>query len=107
MSTHIMISILIELMQNDKVTAQRLAVKYEVSARSIYRYVDALSAIGIPVITVPGRNGGISLMQKYEVKSMFFTSQDLSLLSELLQRCPDKNANCLLQKIDYLYAHSS
>ncbi len=46
-------------------TAKELAQRFEVSERTIYRDVDALSAAGIPVYTRQGRDGGICLMEQF------------------------------------------
>lgn len=46
-------------------TAGELAQRLEVSVRTIFRDIDALSAMGVPVYTEPGRGGGIRLMEGY------------------------------------------
>ncbi len=46
-------------------TAPELAAEFEVSARTIYRDVEALSSAGIPIYAEPGRNGGIYLLQDF------------------------------------------
>ena len=43
-------------------TAGELAEHFEVSVRTIYRDVDALSAAGVPVYAAPGRGGGVALL---------------------------------------------
>ncbi len=47
------------LLEKGQVTAHELAEKFEVSDRTIYRDIDALSAAGIPVYTETGRTGGV------------------------------------------------
>jgi len=46
-------------------TAGELAQRLEVSERTIYRDIDALSAAGIPVFTQKGQGGGIRLMDQF------------------------------------------
>ena len=94
-----MFSVLLDLMRHEKVTAKALAEKLELSTRTIYRYVDSLSANGVPVSTSTGRNGGIFLTQKYELNSVYFTNQDLDLLMDLLCRSTDQNAVFVMQKL--------
>jgi predicted DNA-binding transcriptional regulator YafY len=60
-----LISILMALQRNPALTAGELASRVEVSIRTIFRDVDALSSMGVPVYTEPGRNGGIRLMEGY------------------------------------------
>ncbi len=53
------------LVERGSVTAWELAERFEVSERTIYRDVDALSAAGIPVYTQRGQGGGIRLMDQF------------------------------------------
>ena len=54
--------IVYHLLEKGQATAPELAEKFEVSVRTIYRDIDALSGAGIPVYAEAGRNGGIHLM---------------------------------------------
>lgn len=57
-----MIGILAILLQQEKVTAPYLAEKFEVSRRTINRDIEALCMAGIPLVTEPGKNGGVSIV---------------------------------------------
>lgn len=57
--------ILYLLVEKRAVTAGELARRLEVSERTIYRDIDALSAAGIPVFTQKGQGGGIRLMDQF------------------------------------------
>lgn len=57
--------ILYLLVEKRSVTAGDLARRLEVSERTIYRDIDALSAAGIPVFTQKGQGGGIRLMDQF------------------------------------------
>lgn len=57
--------ILYLLVEKRSVTAGELARRLEVSERTIYRDIDALSAAGIPVYTQQGQGGGIRLMEQF------------------------------------------
>lgn len=57
--------ILYLLVERREVTAGELARRLEVSERTIYRDVDALSAAGIPVYAQKGKGGGIRLMDQF------------------------------------------
>ena len=68
--------ILYHLLQNEKVTAPRLAEELGVSIRTIYRDVDTMSAAGIPVYMQGGRNGGICLSEGYRLDKVSLTETE-------------------------------
>jgi predicted DNA-binding transcriptional regulator YafY len=60
-----LISILMALQRGHPLTAGELAQRLEVSIRTIFRDIDALSSMGVPVYTEAGRGGGIRLVEGY------------------------------------------
>jgi predicted DNA-binding transcriptional regulator YafY len=56
---------LLLLQARGPLSASRLAAELEVSERTIYRDMEALSAAGVPVYTERGRNGGCALLPGY------------------------------------------
>lgn len=60
-----LIAMLMLLQTNGRMTAQALAERLEVSTRTIYRDIDALSAAGVPVYAERGAQGGCMLMEQY------------------------------------------
>lgn len=75
-----MIGILSILLQQEKVTAPYLAEKFEVSRRTINRDIEALCMAGIPLVTEPGRGGGVSIMEGYKIDRTLFTAQDMQAI---------------------------
>lgn len=79
-----LIGILTVLLQKDKVTAPYLAEKFEVSRRTINRDIEDICKAGIPIITIQGKNGGISIMEGYRIDKTLLTNDDMnSILSAL------------------------
>lgn len=70
--------ILYLLIDKKKVTARELSERFEVSQRTIYRDVDALSAAGIPVYCKKGKGGGISLLEGYVLNRTLFSEKERS-----------------------------
>jgi len=57
--------ILYLLLEKGTMTAPELSRALEVSVRTIYRDIDALSLAGVPVYATQGKNGGVSLLPNY------------------------------------------
>ena len=77
--------ILYHLLQHGHATAPQLAEKLEVSVRTIYRDIDALSSAGIPVFTEAGRNGGIHLMEDFVLDRAILSRQEKQEILSALQ----------------------
>ena len=85
MKTDRLIGILSILLQKDKITAQELADKFEVSRRTILRDVNALGMAGIPIVSEQGQGGGISIMEGYRVDRTVLSSEDMKAILTGLQ----------------------
>ncbi len=75
------------LVQNrGRMTSEELAVKLEVSKRTILRDVEALSEAGLPMIVRPGRGGGIELGFNYRTRLTGLATDEAEALGVLLGR---------------------
>jgi predicted DNA-binding transcriptional regulator YafY len=86
MKSQRLLELLLRLQAKSPRSARELAQLLQVTERTIYRDVDALSAAGIPVITFRGSRGGIGLRDGYrlaisqllerEIRSLFTSGED-------------------------------
>ena len=75
-----LIGILSILLQEEKMTAPELAERFEVSRRTINRDIEDLCKAGIPIRTVQGTGGGISIMEGYRMDRTILTSKDMQMI---------------------------
>lgn len=75
-----LVSIIMILLDKERVGAQELADTFEVSPRTIYRDIDTINMAGIPIRSTSGVGGGFEIMQKYKIDKSIFSSSDLSAI---------------------------
>lgn len=64
------------LLDKGKSTAPELAEKFEVSIRTIYRDIDIISSMGIPIYAVQGKGGGISILENFVLDKSLLSKQE-------------------------------
>lgn len=79
----ILLEILFDLLAKRKLTAAYLAEKYEISSRTVYRYIDLLS-MSVPIYIKRGRNGGIYISDNYKLPVGFMTKDEYEAAIEAL-----------------------
>ena len=75
-----LLSLLLTLQTEGKVKARELARRLEVSPRTIYRDLDALTAAGVPVYAEPGPTGGVALLNDYKTQLTGLSNAELQTL---------------------------
>ncbi|EAE3600353.1 YafY family transcriptional regulator [Listeria monocytogenes] len=75
-----LMSIVLILLDKERISAQELADRFEVSLRTIYRDIDAIDLAGVPIRSTPGVGGGFEIMPNYKMDSKVFSTADLSAI---------------------------
>jgi len=76
-----LLQLILLLQANGRTTAERIASELEVSVRTVYRDVEALSQAGVPVYAEPGHGGGIELVGGYQTRLTGLSEPEVAALS--------------------------
>lgn len=71
---------IILLLQGGKRTASEIARRFEISKRTVFRDIEALCEMGIPIATETGLHGGYELMPDYSLAPLQLTARETLLL---------------------------
>ncbi|MBE5750501.1 MAG: YafY family transcriptional regulator [Clostridiales bacterium] len=103
MKYEIMLGILFELLSKKCVKAKYLAEKFEVSVRSIHRYINCLEMAGVPLYTIRGNQGGFAIVDTYKFSSSFMTvkefEQTINALNAINSSVPNKVLDSAINKL--------
>ncbi len=72
--------IIYALKERGKLNGRELSELFEVSERTIYRDMDALSQLKVPLISHEGKNGGYEIDGDYFIPSIQLTEQEIIML---------------------------
>ena len=100
----LMFGVLMTILLRKKVTRKYLAEKFEVSQRTISRYIDKLCEAGVPIYSTKGVAGGYSISAEYQFERNFFTKEELSRLITCLRSSDTPNdiiTKSLIDKITF------
>ena len=75
-----LLGLLSVLAEVEHITVQELAVRFEVSRRTILRDIDTLNEAGFPVASRPGRGGGVSILKGYRQDKRLLSREDIASL---------------------------
>ena len=76
-----LVSIIMVLLDKERIGAQELANIFEVSPRTIYRDIDTINMAGIPIRSIPGVGGGFEIMQNYKIDKNVFSTAEIGRAS--------------------------
>lgn len=106
MSESRLFKIMYYLLEKGQTSAPTLAEQFEVSIRTIYRDIDAISSAGIPIYATPGKGGGIAIVDDFILdKSLLSTHEKEKIVMALqgIEAIDKKESSELLTKLGALF----
>lgn len=100
MKQYISLAIFLELLKKDKVTAKELSQKFEISVRSVYRYLSELESAGVPTFSIQGKNGGVGIKKNFVLDSIVLNEHERYVLKNCLMAVNTYNTRELIKKLD-------
>jgi predicted DNA-binding transcriptional regulator YafY len=93
------------LLEKGAMTAPELSRALEVSVRTVYRDVEALSMAGVPVYATQGKHGGVSLMPGYTFDKALLSDEEQNQILYAIQslRAAEQPVDALLNKLGSLF----
>ena len=91
------------LLSRRKVCAREIAERYEISVRSVYRYIEELCVAGIPIDVARGRYGGLTIADTYRLPVGYFTKDEytaaVNALTAMSSQVSDEAVLTALEKL--------
>ena len=100
MKQYLIFGIFLYTSQRKRTTAKEIAERFEISPRTVYRYIDALCCAGVPFITEVGKNGGISIAPDFTLENFILSRQEKDTLKNALSvENISENISILINKL--------
>ena len=84
MRQFLILGIFIYIYRCGKTTTKEIAERFEVSPRTVYRYINSICEAGVPIITKAGYGGGVYIMDGFKLESLFYTEDERRKIEKAL-----------------------
>ncbi|MGG5372740.1 helix-turn-helix transcriptional regulator [Enterococcus sp. AZ196] len=78
------LAMIVLLLENDVITTSEFSERFDVSKRTVFRDIQTIENAGFPISSSFGRNGGISLIDSFKLRSLSFTETEKQLILDSL-----------------------
>jgi len=99
-----LLAITMILIHKKRVQAKELAEMFDVSVRTIYRDIETINQAGIPIVSYPGANGGIGILESYRLDKNVLTKEEMAAIAIALKSVStgyhDNHTTVVLSKIE-------
>lgn len=107
-----LLAMIVLLLEKESITSSELAKKFAVTKRTIFRDIQTIEQAGFPITSSYGRNGGISLIDSFKLRTLSFTETEKQLILDALTMNEQLvgealELSVLKEKVQLLAEHSS
>lgn len=79
------LAMIVLLLENETISTTRLAERFAVSKRTIFRDIETIELAGFPIVATTGRNGGFSLLQSFKLRTLTYSEDDKQTILAALE----------------------
>lgn len=98
MNSELMFNMTIYMLSHGKVKASTLASHFDVSKKTIYRYLDRLSLAGVPIVSEIGANGGSRILSSFNINNLYLNKTELAHIFSLASDMPTLKNSGIIDK---------
>lgn len=84
MRQFLILGIFLYICQHGKTTTKEIADKFEVSPRTVYRYINSIAEAGVPIVTRAGFGGGVYIMEGFKLEAICYSPEERQKISRAL-----------------------
>lgn len=98
MKQYLIFGIFLFVLNRQKTTAKEIAECFEISTRTVYRYIDCLCMSGVKITSSIGKNGGISINKDFNIENYVLSNDEKQLIKNNIRQY-DPQVSRVINKI--------
>ncbi len=91
MKQYLIFGIFLFIANREKTTAKDIAECFEISTRTVYRYIDYLCMSGVKIYSQIGKNGGLSLSKDFSIEKYILSPTEKAVIKNNITLSPEVN----------------
>ncbi len=89
MKQYLIFGIFLFIANKEKTTAKEIAEMFEISTRTVYRYIDCLCMSGVKICSQIGKNGGVWISKDFNIEHYVLSKDEKQIIQNNTNNCPE------------------
>ncbi len=89
MKQYLIFGIFLYMANREKTTAREIADCFEISTRTVYRYIDCLCMAGVKICSQIGKNGGIYISKDFNIEKYILSKNEKEIIKNNITPSPE------------------